>query len=251
MSTAIERPPKAPPGRRWGRRRGGREAGVEGTYALELPVRLAHWTIVACLVVLSATGWWIARADLPAAPAVSMQAARFAHILSGWILFAAVIMRVVWLFTGNRYASWREWIPTSRARLREAVRVLRFYAFIDRRYPPHGAGHNPLAGLSYAGIYVVLAFMVLSGLALEGAGAPGDWHMLIAAPVAWIPPTALRLLHHLGMWVCWIFVVIHVAIATLVDVETRGNVFGAIVSGWRAGVKEKRSEGEAGAEELV
>jgi Ni/Fe-hydrogenase 1 B-type cytochrome subunit len=142
-------------------------------------------------------------------------------------------MRVIWMFTGNAFASWREWIPPSRARLREVVELRRFYAFRRGSYPEHTGVKNVLAGLSYTAIYGIFAFMALSGIALEGTGLRGDWHTWVSLPVAWIPLPWLRLLHHEAMWVIWAFVVVHISLATLVDETTHGDVFSVIFSGWK------------------
>jgi Ni/Fe-hydrogenase 1 B-type cytochrome subunit len=204
-------------------------------YVFQLPVRVVHWAIFLCVVVLTFTGWWIGSGDLPRnGPITSMTWARRVHIGAGWVMLAAIVVRVIWSFTGNEWASWREWIPTTRKRFGEIFGVISFYLFLRPRYPDPGGGHNPVAGLSYTAVYAIFAFMFLSGIALERTGQPGDWHAWVAAPVLWIPVGTLRLLHHAGMWVIWTFIVVHICIATLIDHETRGNCFSAIFSGWRS-----------------
>lgn len=202
-------------------------------YVFELPVRLAHWAIVLAVVVLSLTGAWIGRGRLPetALGDPGMMTVRAIHLLAGWALLAAILLRVGWFFLGNRHASIREWVPTSRARLRELVTVLRFYASLRRPYPG-GDGHNPLAGLAYVAAFGALLFMVSSGAALRPV--PATWFdALLAAPVAWLDLATLRLLHRLVMYGIFAFLVLHVGLVAILDAETRGRVASAIVSGWR------------------
>jgi Ni/Fe-hydrogenase 1 B-type cytochrome subunit len=201
-------------------------------YVLELPVRVAHWAIVLAILVLSVSGWWIGTANLPARE-LDMQTVRFVHICAAWVMIAAMLTRVIWMFTGNEYASWREWIPSNLQRVKEAIGIVTFYFGFRRVYPEPPGGHNVIAGLSYAGVYALLAFMALSGFALESAPGAGDWRNIVAAPVLSLGLATLRWLHHNGMWVIWAFVAIHVSIATLIDAETRGNCYNAIISGWR------------------
>lgn len=228
----IAKPPTAAPARPAVAVRAVTEMGERPMYVFELPVRLAHWAIFLACVALTVTGCWIAFGDLPAG--VSMATARFVHVLSGWALVAAMLARVAWMFLGNRFASWREWIPTSRARLEEAWGVLAFYAFVRRRYPGAHGGHNVLAGAAYAGAYALLAFLAVSGFALHALGAPGDLCGWFGWPLAWIEPQTLRFLHHACMYLIWTFTVIHVGIATLIDHADKGNCMSAIVSGWRS-----------------
>lgn len=213
-------------------------------YVFELPVRVVHWTIFLDIVVLSLTGYFIGNANLPDSPygTWTMQALRFIHVVGGWLLLAAMVLRIGWMFLGNEFASWREWVPSTRQRLREIAGVFKFYTFLSPRYPEPAGGHNPMAGLAYCVIYAIFFFMFFSGMALEGAGTPGDWHMWLAWPVAWIPHATLRFLHHLGMWVIWLFVAFHIGVATLIDQETRGNCFSAIFSGWRSRLRVKKEE---------
>jgi Ni/Fe-hydrogenase 1 B-type cytochrome subunit len=162
-------------------------------------------------------------------------------------MLAAMVMRVIWMFTGNEWASWREWVPSTWARFKEIFGIVRFYSFFSPRYPEPAGGHNALAGLAYVGIYSILAFMFLSGIALEGSPGPGEeWRAWVAAPVAWIPGPMLKFLHHVGMWLIWVFMAFHIGVATLIDAETRGNCYSAIFSGWRSRLRKHEHAPEGG-----
>jgi len=204
----------------------------EPVYVFELPVRLAHWLIFFSVVTLSATGWMIGGGGKHLPAEVTMAEARMVHVITAWVMISSMVMRIIWLFTGNRWASWKEWVPVQSKRIKGIFRTAAYYLFLRKRYPEPGGGHNPLAGATYLVVYALLGFMAVSGVALHGYGN-GEWHdyALFAMPV--MANQTLRFLHHCGMWLVWGFVVHHVASALLIDSETRGNCMTAIFSGWR------------------
>ncbi|HEY7817278.1 MAG TPA: cytochrome b/b6 domain-containing protein, partial [Vicinamibacteria bacterium] len=73
-----------------------REWVSETRYVFQLPLRLVHWTIFFAVVVLSATGYWIGSGNMPAGPdgVFQMGWIRYLHLLTGWILLAALLLRV-------------------------------------------------------------------------------------------------------------------------------------------------------------
>src|SRR5512133_563417 len=99
----------------WGHRRDLEAAGWPArrtVYVWELPVRVAHWTIVLTLIVLSFTGYYIHHPFLagsggPGHPGFTMGQMRFIHEAAGFVFIAAVLFRIYWAFAGNRYAQWR------------------------------------------------------------------------------------------------------------------------------------------------
>src|SRR5271165_3472397 len=97
--------------------------GVKDVYVFELPVRLVHWIVFLAVFVLSVTGYWIAGAEMPRTPLgqSDMMALRAVHLAAEWVFIAAIVVRLIWAFTGNIWASWREWVPSNRRRLREIV----------------------------------------------------------------------------------------------------------------------------------
>lgn len=228
MTTATEAParPGAP----------SRAEAGEGQplYVFELPVRIVHWALFFSIAVLSVTGWWIGGATLP--KGVAMGTVRAVHVVAGWVMIASMVARFIWFFTGNRYASWREWLPVSKKRFFLIFDVIKFYTGLRASYPKHGSGHNPVAGLTYTVVFGLLTVIALTGIALHGTGRAGDWHTLAAWPFAAVglSLTHMRLIHHMGMWLIWGFVIHHIASALLVDNETRGNCLSSIFSGWRS-----------------
>jgi Ni/Fe-hydrogenase 1 B-type cytochrome subunit len=158
---------------------------------------------------------------------------RYVHTVTGWIFLAALVARLFRFFNGNEYARWRAFLPHRREHFTELKEALRFYLFLRRDYPHMDFGHNRLAAATYSVVYLLLFFMVVSGLALHGMAFSTGWQSWLTWPLAFVSPQTLRLMHHMGMWLIWGFVAHHVASAVLVDHETRGGLMGGIFSGWK------------------
>jgi Ni/Fe-hydrogenase 1 B-type cytochrome subunit len=199
----------------------------------ELPVRIVHWVIFFCVVVLSVTGFYIGRPFLLTGsdPAFVMGWVRSIHMVAAWIMIAAVVARIIWAFTGNQWSRWNQFIPTSRERRAGGREALKYYLFI-RRDPPGEIGHNPLAGLTYTVLYMMFVVQIILGLALHGLDDPGGFLSSITGWVFSIGSVpAVRLTHHLIMWLTWGFVVHHVYSAVLVDSAERTGIISSIFTG--------------------
>ena len=202
----------------------------------ELPVRIVHWSLVASIAVLTVTGFYIGNPILitDGRPGdFLMGTYREIHVAAAWVFGVALVARVAWMFLGNRYARWDQFIPVRAARRRDIGASLRYYLFLSRETPP-GAGHNPLAGLTYAVLYLLLISQVWTGLALASLDVPGSF---LAGVTGWtfqlVAIPTVRLIHHLAMWMVLGFVVHHVYSATLVDTEEHSGVLSSIVTGWK------------------
>ena len=214
---------------------------LENRYVWEFPVRATHWVNMFSIVILSATGLFIGSATTIAHSTsdYTMGWVRVVHFTTGYIFATSVVSRIYWSFVGNRYASWREFVPfvTADGR-RRMVETLRYYLFIDRT-PPHVVGHNALAGATYLLVFGLYLLMVLTGFALYGQYAPGGiinkltgWLFLI------VSNQKARLVHHLTMWLLIGFAIHHVYSAWLMDVKEKGGVISSIFGGYK-GIRMK------------
>lgn len=199
----------------------------------ELPVRVVHWVIFFSVIVLSVTGFYIGRPFLLTGsdPAFVMGWVRSIHLVTAWIMIAAVVARIIWAFTGNEWSRWDQFIPRSRERRSGGVESLKYYLFL-RRDPPGEIGHNPLAGLTYTVLYVMFLVQIITGLALHGLDEPGG---VLSSLTGWVfslgSIPAVRLTHHIIMWLTWGFVVHHVYSAVLVDSAERTGIISSIFTG--------------------
>jgi len=212
-----------------------REWVSETRYVFQLSLRLVHWTVFFAVAILSVTGYWIGSGNMPAGPGGTFQMGwiRYVHTVSGWVLLAALLLRVYLFFFGNDYVRWTEFIPRRKEHWRDMKDVFLFYVFARARYPHADFGHNRLAALTYLVVYLLLLFMGVSGLALHGMAFAAGWQSWLTWPLVFVSAPTLRLMHHMGMWLLWGFVAHHVASAVLVDRETRGGLMGGIFSGYK------------------
>jgi len=212
----------------------------ESAYIVDIPTRLVHWTIFFSMLALSTTGIWMATGNMPPGVTGEFQMGwmRYVHLLSGWILAAALLLRAYLWFFGNKYASWREFVPTTRERWKLIKDVFLYYTFIRAEYPHKDTGHNPLASATYIGVYGLIAFELVSGFALHGMAFQTGWQTWLTWPLAVISAQTLRFLHHLVMWLLWGFATHHVFSALLVDIETRGGLMSGMFSGYKNVPKE-------------
>ena len=205
---------------------------LDRLYVWELPVRLTHWLLFFSILVLAGTGYYLGNPFF-GGPLV-MARMRFVHLCASIVFTLAVFVRVYWAFAGNRYARWSEFIPVSRERLRSLWKATRFYTFLSGE-PVEYAGHNGLAGLTYAGIFGVYFVMIATGLALYQVYAPVGSPMRV---FGFLIPIfnglqIARLIHHIGMWVILIFMVAHLYFVVLYSVVERLGIFDSILSGFK------------------
>ena len=210
-------------------------------YVYEAPVRLWHWVNVVCIVVLALSGYLIG-SPLPsltgeASAHFMMGYIRFAHFAAGYVLAVGFLLRFYWAFAGNIHARQMFYVPVWRPGwLGEVLHELKWYAFLVK-YPKKYIGHNPLAQLSMFFLFTVtVTFMIFTGFALysEGAGIEswqGHWFGWV---FHFLPNSQdVHTLHHLGMWVIVIFVIVHVYAAVREDIMSRQSIISSIVSGER------------------
>ena len=211
------------------------ERRLARVYVWEIPVRVAHWIIFFSIAVLCVTGWYIHSPFLISRGprAYTMGYMRFIHILTGYILLAAVFVRAYWALAGNYWANWKWLVPTNRRQWKALGQMIQYYTFF-RRDPVHQVGHNALAGSAYAGIFFVMLVEIFTGLVLYGqTRGPGIARSLFGWVTGLIDIQYLRLIHFLGMFICIAFVIHHVYSAILVSIEERNGLVESIFSGYK------------------
>lgn len=215
-------------------------------YTWQFPVRAAHWTIFASVVVLSVTGFYIGEPFLLPPGGTVMTSMRFVHMLAAFAFVAAGLVRAYWLFAGNRFARWTAFIPTTRTQARESIRQLGWYLFL-RRDAPRVLGHNQLAAATYMVVFFLFLVQTVTGFALAGLHGTQPWATLFG----WVPSVlfgvqGMRFIHHLVMWLIIGFVVHHVYSALLVDRTERNGLMSSIFSGYKFVTRQEVAEARDG-----
>lgn len=212
------------------------EAELEPVYVWDILVRATHWAVALSILVLAATGIYIGHPFL-----IVPGEARF-HFVMGWakvvhfyaaIAFTlAVLSRVAWMFLGPRRSGWRNFVPVSPRRRRDLLATLRFYMLM-RPSPPRTIGHNPLAGMTYIGVFGLYALMILTGFALYSVSDHSFMRMWQFLLPVFHGAQGARWLHHLTMWLLIMFFVAHMFFSSLTSRSERNGTIDSIFSGYK------------------
>lgn len=203
-------------------------------YIWQPVVRWYHWINVLCMFLLAITGYYIGNpfvnvAGLPFPYITAI--ARFTHFVSATILAIVLLVRLYWAFVGNRYARWEGVLPVNRERARDLWQQFKYYSFLASDRPCY-VGHNPIAGLSYAILWLLTIVQGITGLALNAEVNPGGfWWTWFGWLFGVSANQTLRLIHHSLMWAFIIFFLLHLYMAILDDVEERDGILSSIVNG--------------------
>ncbi len=220
-------------------------------YVWQQPVRWFHWINAASITALGVTGWLIAH---PPGLLNSGEAGdnywfgtvRFVHFAAGYVFMANFLFRLYWAFAGNKYASWRNFFPLTRAQLRQIWDVLRVDILQSSDQPVHTLGHNSVAYFTYAGTGLLTAFQIASGFALYASMS----HSWFPQLFTWLVPLFgseqnLRVFHYGAMWAFIVFTLIHVYLVFYHDYVEGHGVLSSIVGGWKFMEKHKIAAAEA------
>jgi Ni/Fe-hydrogenase 1 B-type cytochrome subunit len=216
---------------------------VRSVYVYEWPVRIWHFLDAIGVIVLAATGYYIANPLIPAAPGEAtaqfvMGYVRFAHFAAGYLVAILFLGRIYWAIMGNHYARHLMFPPLFDAKLwRGAWHQLKYYLFIvDRQHLRVGA--NPLDQISTFLMFTLpMIFLILTGFALyaEGTGQ-GSWQALAFGWVRHLfgDSQALHTWHHVAMWALLCYVVIHLYLVFRQEIMTNQSYVSTMISGYRS-----------------
>jgi len=107
-------------------------------------VRLSHWMLVAAFVV----AYFAHGGYLPM------------HRLSGYVIMALVVVRVVWGFVGSPHARFADFVPGPRT-------LGAYVGLLLRGREPRHVGHNPAGGVMIVVMLALLAALCMTGIVLD------------------------------------------------------------------------------------
>jgi len=223
-------------------------------YVWELAVRVFHWANALCITVLATTGFIIANppaimSGAEASDQFWFGTVRFIHFATAYIFTFIMIMRIYWAFVGNKYASWRAFLPLTQKALQNIRHVLKVDVLLgmdeDHRLGNIAIGHNAVAGASYLIMFFFALVMMFTGFGLYEPMSDG----FIPELFSWVIPLfgsdfTVRLIHHAVTWLMIIFVIVHVYLVFYHDwLEGRGEV-SSIFSGYKFVLTERVKDGQ-------
>lgn len=132
-------------------------------------VRVAHWTFA-----------------FGCAAAFLTEEMRGPHKLVGYVVLAAVLVRIVWGFAGSEHARFASFV-------RGPAEVRAYLAAMLRREEPASEGHNPLGALMIVALLALLLVIGLSGWMTTldmfwGVDWVEDLHEASAELLLWLVP---------------------------------------------------------------
>jgi Ni/Fe-hydrogenase 1 B-type cytochrome subunit len=219
-------------------------------YVWQVPVRLTHWVTAACIVLLSLTGGYIADPFLIPPGGNVMTTVRLVHMVTAFTLIGSLLLRLVWMVAGNRFARWSAFIPTSWFQATEVFRQAAFYAFL-RKEIPKVLGHNQLAAAAYLVLFLLLFVETVTGFALDALQGTQPWATLFGWILDLLGPQLVRVIHHLSMWAILAIALFHVYSSVLVDHIEKNGLVSSIFSGFKFPTREEVLEARDGGAELI
>lgn len=202
-------------------------------------VRSMHWVSALSIVVLFVTGFYIGRPYFvsggEAIDHFLMGRFRFAHFAAAAVLVATAMIRVYWLFVGNRYERWNALLPYRKEDFVNGWMVLKKYLFLEPWRAPHYLGHNPLQQVTYTVLYAVAIVQVVTGFYMYGLADPGG---LFFTAFAWVGTLfggaqVVRFFHHVLTWFWPIFLPLHIYLTVRADVVHQESRISSMVGGGR------------------
>ena len=168
--------------------------------------RILHETIMASIILLALTGFYIHAPFINNGGGFLMTMMRGVHAASAGILIIAFVVRVIWMFVSPS-RDWKNFIPGFRDLLL-LPKVFLHYAHIIKK-PDIVKKYNPLQMLSYCMAYVLVFFQILTGFVLlypDGILRPITYNVFGNS-------VNVRIAHYIVSWVFVIFILIHVYMA--------------------------------------
>lgn len=224
-----------------------RPADYKRIYVWEFPVRLFHWVTALSIVLLCVTGFLIGH---PLHAFYAREAyqqywfgwMRVIHFTSAFVLVAVSVVRLYWAFRGNQYASWRNFIPLTRAQRQSIWELVTVEVLQIKKYGRYHVGHNAMAAFSYFILFLAFLFQTVTGLALYASMSDARLTHLFN----WVVPLMggdanVRFWHHAVLWVFVLFIIVHVYLVFYDDYVEGGGEMSAMVSGWKF-KRDKREE---------
>ena len=208
-------------------------------FVFSVPVRIFHWTNALAITILIATGLIMAN---PPAIQQGHEASygywfgtvRFIHFATAYIFTAVFALRIYFLFAGNRFERWQNFVPTNRRFFKNLMSVLKYDVFLKKNQKAFEIGHNALAGFSYLILFIFMLLMIFTGFALYSNMSTAMFPQMFTWVIGMLGgDITVRIVHHVAMWVFILFILIHVYLVFYHDyVEGRGEI-SSMGGGWK------------------
>lgn len=185
---------------------------LQPTRVWDLPTRLFHWALAACVVGLFITGY------------LGGNALEW-HMRFGYTVLTLVLFRLIWGVVGGRWSRFVHFV-------RGPGTVLRYLRGQARPDEHLDVGHNPLGAFSVLAMLAVLAAQVGTGLiADDEIATTGPLNRFVATATG-LAATSYH--KNIGQWLLVALVGLHVAAIVFYKVRKRQELVPPMLSGDKA-----------------
>ncbi|MCB1676035.1 MAG: cytochrome b/b6 domain-containing protein [Halioglobus sp.] len=182
----------------------------------DLPTRIFHWSIVACILL----SWWSGETDTYTV-----------HEWTGYAVIVLVATRIVWGFVGSRHSRFADFLVGPRPVI----------AYLKGRGAT-SAGHNPLGGWSAVTMLALLLVLAVSGLFNTD-------DVLFSGPLYYAADTDFRdtmgVVHDVAFNILLVVIALHIAAVLYHQLRLREKLVQAMVRGSAPGREGKVSPAPA------
>ena len=134
-------------------------------HAWDRTVRIFHWVNVLCVIGLIGVGLVILNDEALGVTTDGKILLKTIHAYIGYLFALNLSWRIIWGFLGNRYARWAAILPFGEA-YKKSLNL--YVKGIKNGDSPSYLGHNPVARLMVALLFLLLSLQAVTGLVLAG-----------------------------------------------------------------------------------
>ena len=127
--------------------------------------RWFHWINVICITGLVGVGIVILNNKILGVSADGKLLLKTVHVYIGYVFVFNLAWRIIWGFIGNRFSRWKAVLPIGKGYWNS---VGEYVAGMRSGEPPQYLGHNPVAKLMAAVLFLLLVTQATTGLILAG-----------------------------------------------------------------------------------
>lgn len=229
--------------------------------AWDAATRWFHWINALAVVGLIGTALVILYGNELGLSGTGKVTLKSVHVSIGYVMAANLLWRFIWAFLGNKYARWRTIVPGGPGYLS----ALRAYAasFLSGE-PQQYIGHNPLARIGVALLFLLLLIQVATGFVIAGTDLYwppfGGWFAAwVAAPgvdPSLVVPGAAELIdktsydamrafrrpfvevHEIVFYGLVVLIVLHIVAVVITEIHEGGSITSAMFTGRKLLSKE-------------
>ncbi|MDO5570361.1 MAG: Ni/Fe-hydrogenase, b-type cytochrome subunit [Bacteroidales bacterium] len=208
-------------------------------YVWQLPVRIFHWVNAVAIVGLCITGYIIGNPPAiqhgtPPADNYWFGIVRFVHFVCAMIFIVNFLMRCYWLFAGNKFSRWFNYIPLKKKQWRGIRDTLKIDVLLITKKPIYDIGHNSLAATTYGGLFIVMILQMITGLMMFSVQSNAFWTPFFQRMLIFFDGFfPIRNVHHWLMWIFILFAIIHIYLVFYHDYIEKNGIASSIIGGWK------------------